>query len=72
LLNIEQLLLRIERSQLRWFGHVSRIPQKRLPKQALFCESKKVKASWHAEKTMARPMASGYGGPWPESFGAST
>ena len=34
-LNIEQLLLRIGRSQLRWFGHVSKMPQKRLPKQAL-------------------------------------
>ena len=37
--NIEPLLLRIERSQLRWFGHVSRIPQKRLPKQALHAKA---------------------------------
>ena len=34
-LNIEPLLLRIERSTHRWFGHVSRMPQKRLPKLAL-------------------------------------
>ena len=34
-LYIEPLLLRIDRSLLRWFGHVSRMPQERLPKQAL-------------------------------------
>ena len=34
-INIEPLLLRIERSQLRWFGHVSRMPQERLSQQAL-------------------------------------
>ena len=37
--NIEPLLLRIERSQLRWFGHVSRVPQERLPKQALLAKA---------------------------------
>ena len=38
-LNIEPLLLRIGRSQLRWFGHVSRMPQERLPKQALLVKA---------------------------------
>ena len=38
-LNIKPLLLRIERSQLKWFGHVSRMPQKRLPKQALLAKA---------------------------------
>ena len=47
-LNIEPLLLRIERSQLRWFGHVSRMPQERLPKQALLA-----KANWR--RPVGRP-----------------
>ena len=38
-LNIEPLLLRIERSQLKWFGHVSRMPQERLPKLALLAKA---------------------------------
>ena len=37
-LNTESLLLRIEISQLQLFGHASRMPQKRLPKQILFAE----------------------------------
>ena len=43
-LNIESLLIRIERFQLRWYGHVSRMPQQtseclnKLPKQTLYAE----------------------------------
>ena len=38
-LNIEPLLLRIERFQLRWFGHVSRKRLEKLPKQALHAKA---------------------------------
>ena len=38
-LNIDPLLLRIGRSQLRWFGHVSQMLQERLPKQALLAKA---------------------------------
>ena len=47
-LNIEPFLFRIERSQLRWFGHVSRMPQERLPKHALLA-----KANWR--RPVGRP-----------------
>ena len=38
-LNIEPLLLPIGRCQLRWFGHLSRMLQERLPKQALLAKA---------------------------------
>ena len=34
-LNIKSLLLRLERSQLRWYGHVTRMCQKRTAKKLL-------------------------------------
>ena len=34
-LNIEALLLRLERSQLRWYGHVTRMSQERRAKKLL-------------------------------------
>ena len=34
-LNIESLLLRLDRSQLRWYGHVTRMFQKRIAKKLL-------------------------------------
>ena len=37
-LNIESFFFRIERSQISCSGHVSRMRQKRLPKQILFTE----------------------------------
>ena len=39
-LYIELLLLQIERSLLRWFGHVSRMPQERLLNQTLYAKAK--------------------------------
>ena len=39
-LNVEPLLLRIERSQLRWFGQVSRRCQERLLQQGLLGKAK--------------------------------
>ena len=38
-LTIKSLLLQIERSQHRWFGHVSRMPQEQLTKQALLANA---------------------------------
>ena len=45
-LNIEPVLLRIERSQLRWFGHVSTMPQERHPKQALLAKGNGKRPDW--------------------------
>ena len=43
-LNIERLLLPIERYQLRLLGYVSRMPQERLPKQALLAKANRRKS----------------------------
>ena len=39
--SLELLLFQIERSQLRWFGQVSKMPHEKLPKQAILA-----KANW--------------------------
>ena len=39
--SIESLILCSERSQLKWFDHVSTMPQERLPKQTVFAEVSK-------------------------------
>ena len=36
---IEPIFLWVERSHLRWFGHVSKMPQERLPKQPLLAKA---------------------------------
>ena len=36
--DMESLLLRIERSQIPWFGSVNRMPHERLPKQTLYAK----------------------------------
>ena len=66
-LNIEPLLLRIERSQLRCFGYVSRMPQERLPKQALLSKA-------NGRRPVGRPRTRWTDyiwGPWMESLGTS-
>ena len=63
--HIESLLLQIERSQLRWFGNVSRMPYERLPKQTLNAKSEWEEASWKTMNKMARLFR----GSWFEPFG---
>ena len=47
-LYIESLFLWTERSQLRWFDHVSWMPQEQLPKQAVYAAVSGKKNSWTA------------------------
>ena len=47
-LTSEPFLRRPEKSQLRWFGHVSRMPQKIQPKQALHAKAnRRWPVGWH-------------------------
>jgi len=67
-LNIELLLIRIERSQLKWFGHVSRMPLERFPKQALFVKIKGKRLVKQPHNTLGIL----HWGSWMELLGAST
>ena len=46
--SLELLLLQIKRSQLRWFGHVDRMPLEKLSKQALLAKA-------NGKKSFGRP-----------------
>ena len=50
-LNIEPLLIGIERSQLSWFGHVSRLSQERLPRKV--CESQLRLQMWSKKSAIS-------------------
>jgi len=68
MLNIEPLLLRIERSQLRWFGHVSRMPRGKASQTSFTCKSKREKGQWDDHETLERL----HWGSWVEPVGTST
>ena len=47
----DSLETRIERNQLRWFGHVNRMKENRIPKQILECHPQGVKPKGRPKKT---------------------
>ena len=53
-LNIELLLLRLERSQLRWYGHVARMYQERAAKKTALFNTDWSKAHRPSQNSMAR------------------
>ena len=67
-LNIEPLLLRIKRSQVRWFGLVSRMSRKRLLKQAVLA---KANGKRPVERFRTRCTKLLHYGSWMESLGTS-
>ena len=68
-LDIEPLLLRIERSQLRRFGYVSRMPQETLPKQALLAKANGEKKAGRLRTTKDESIL--HWETWVELLGAS-
>ena len=52
--NIESLLLRLQRSQLRWYGHVTRMSQERTAKKTALFNIDWSKATRQSQTLMAR------------------
>ncbi|KAI3354882.1 hypothetical protein L3Q82_004680 [Scortum barcoo] len=63
-LGVEPLLLRIERSQLRWLGHLFRMPPGRLPREVFQACPTGRKAPWKTQDTLERLcLSAGLGTP---------
>ena len=59
-LKVESVLAIIERNQLRWYGHVQRMPDTRDPKRIHKWKPKKETTNWETEKEMGGPDQGDY------------